>query len=126
VSRAWSCRQGRGERGSASILMAGLMGVVVLLWGAAMLVAGYQLAYHRVRAAADLTAVSAAAAFANGADACEQARRSAPENGGRLLACHQVGDQFDYVVAVHVEIRVRSRIGRLPRAVRAWAYAGST
>ena len=126
MSGACSGRHGRDERGTASVLMAGLMGVVILLWAAAMLVAGYQLAYHRVRAAADLAAVSAAAAFADGADACKQARRSAAENGGRLVACKQVGDQLDYVVAVQVEIRVRSHIRQLPGTVRAWAYAGST
>jgi secretion/DNA translocation related TadE-like protein len=101
------------------------MGVVVLLSGAAMVVAGYAVAYHRVRAAADLAAVSAAAAFEQGGDACSEARRSAGDNGARVLQCDQVGDQLDYVVSVRAEITVESRIRGLPRSVQAWAHAGS-
>jgi secretion/DNA translocation related TadE-like protein len=116
----------RGQRGSSSVLMAGVMGVVVLLSAAAMVVAGYAVAYHRVRAAADLAAVSAAAAFERGGDACGQARRSAADNGARVVQCDQVGDQIAYVVSVQAEIRVRSRIRGLPTRVQAWAHAGST
>jgi secretion/DNA translocation related TadE-like protein len=118
-------RRGR-ERGSASILLAGVMGVVVLLSGAAMVVAGYAVAYHRVRAAADLAAVSAAAAFEQGGDACGQARRSAADNGARVVQCDQVGDQIGYVVSVRAEITVAGRIRGLPASVQAWAHAGST
>jgi secretion/DNA translocation related TadE-like protein len=101
------------------------MGVVVLLSGAAMVVAGYAVAYHRVRAAADLAAVSGAAAFEQGQDACAEARRSAEANGARLVHCDQVGDQIGYVVSVRVEIAVRSRTRALPASVQASAYAGS-
>ena len=48
----------RSERGSASILMTGIMGVVVALSSAALLIAGYAVGYHRARAAADLSALS--------------------------------------------------------------------
>ena len=102
------------------------MGVVVLLSAAATVVAGYAVAYHRVRGAADLAAVSAAAAFEQGGDACGQARRSAADNAARVVRCDQVGDQIAYVVSVHAEIRVRSRIRGLPTRVQAWAHAGST
>ena len=115
----------RGQRGSASVLMAWVMGVVVLLSAAATVLAGYAVAYHRVRAAADLAAVSAAAAFEQGGDACAQARRSAADNGARVVQCDQVGDQITYVVSVRAEIRVRIRIRGLPTSVQAWAHAGS-
>jgi secretion/DNA translocation related TadE-like protein len=105
--------------------MAGVMGVVVLLSGAAMVVAGYAVAYHRVRSAADLAAVSGAAAFQQGGDACGQARRTAADNGARVLQCDRVGDQIGYVVSVCAEIRVGSRIPGLPTTVQAWAHAGS-
>lgn len=118
--------RGPGERGSASVLVAGLVGVLVLLGGAAVVVAGYAVAYHRVRAAADLAAVSAAAAFVQGQDACTQARRSARDNGAGLRDCDQVGDQIDYVVTVQVELEVPTRVRGLPRQVEAEASAGST
>lgn len=115
-----------GERGSASVLMAGVMGVLVLLSCAAMVVVGYAIATHRARAAADLAAVSGAAAFGRGEDACAQARRTAADNGARLVRCEQVGDQVDYVVTVRVAIAVRVRLTGLPRQVDSLAHAGSS
>ena len=44
------------ESGSSSVLMAGILGVVVALNGAALVMAGYAVGYHRARAAADLSA----------------------------------------------------------------------
>ncbi len=114
------------ERGSASILVAGLTGVVVLLSGAAVVLAGYATAYHQVRAAADLAAVSGAAAFLRGQDPCAQARRSGRDNGVNVLRCDRVGDQIDYVVTVRVELDVPVRVRGLPRRVEALASAGST
>lgn len=113
------------ERGSASVLLAGVMGVVVLLSCAAMVVVGYAVAAHRARGAADLAAVSGAAAYGQGADACAQARRTAVDNGARLVRCDQVGDQVDYVVTVRVAIGVRVRVAGLPRQVESLAHAGS-
>lgn len=112
------------ERGSASVLMAGVMGVVVLLAYATMLVAGYAVAYHRARGAADLTAVSAAQTFRSGGDTCRQARRSAADNGAGLLSCTVVGDQIGFVVTVRVSIPTPSRVTGLPGRVEAEAYAG--
>lgn len=119
-----SCSTPSDQRGSASVLMAGVMGVVVLLSYAMMLVAGYAVAYHRARAAADLAAVSAAAAFRLGADPCRQARRSAGDNGAGLVSCDAVGDQIGFVVSVRVSIRTPSQVPGLPGRVEAQAYAG--
>jgi len=121
----WGESARRDDRGSASVLMAGLMGVLVLLMGAAMLVAGFAVAHHRARAAADLAAVSGAMVFAQGGDACRQARRSAQDNGASVRSCEQVGDQIDYVVTVRVAIPVRTRVRGLPDRVEAVAHAGS-
>jgi secretion/DNA translocation related TadE-like protein len=115
----------RHGRGSASVLVAGLVGVLVLLGGAALLVAGFAVAHHRARAAADLAAVSGATAFVQGEDACRQARRSARDNGAAVLSCEQVGDQVDYVVTVRVSVPARTRVPGLPDTVEALAHAGS-
>lgn len=118
-------RPGRpDDSGSASVLMAGVMGVVVLLSYVVMLVAGYAVAYHRVRGTADLVAVSAAAAFEIGQDACGQARRSAAANGAGLVSCDRVGDQIGFVVTVRVSVRTPSQVAGLPRQVQAEAHAG--
>ena len=115
----------RDQRGSASVLVASLLGVVVLLTGVALLVGGYELAYRRARAAADLAAVSGATTFQQGGDACAQARRTARDNGARVLSCEQLGDLVDHVVTVRVAVDVRTRLQGLPRRVEAEAHAGS-
>jgi len=118
------CRGG-GQQGSATVLVAGLIGVVLLLGAVALLVAGYEIAYRRARVAADLAALSGAAAFAQGGDACRQARRSAADNGAWALSCDQVGDQIDHVVTVRVRVEVSTRLRGLPDGVEALAHAGS-
>jgi secretion/DNA translocation related TadE-like protein len=115
----------RDERGSASVLVAALLGVVVLLTGIALLVGGFEVAFRRARAAADLAAVSGASVFQQGGDACGQARRTAVDNGAHVLACEEVGDLVAYVVTVRVGVEVRTRIPGLPTRVEAEAHAGS-
>ena len=80
-----------------------------------MLISGYLLGYHRARAAADLAALSGAAAIQQGRDGCAEARRLAAANGARLADCDQVGDQVDFVITVRVTVAVRSRMPGLPR-----------
>jgi secretion/DNA translocation related TadE-like protein len=116
----------RSERGSATMLMIGLMAVVVLLSATAMLVAGYLVGQHRARAAADLSALSAAAAFQSDGDGCAQARQTARHNGAQVTRCDRVGDRVDWVVTVRVAVLTRTRVPGLPRAVTAEAHAEPT
>lgn len=104
--------------------MTGVLGVVVALSSAALVIAGYAVGYHRARAAADLSALSGAAAFQGGREACAQAARTAQQNGARLDRCDVVGDAIDFVVTVRVSVLARTRIPHLPRAVTAQAHAG--
>jgi len=112
------------EVGSASVLMAGILGVVVALSSAALVIAGYAVGYHRARAAADLSALSGAVAFQQGRDPCAQAPLTARHNGARVDRCSQVGDAVDFVVTVRVSVEARTRIPKLPRTVAAEAHAG--
>lgn len=114
----------RSERGSASVLMTGIVGVVVALSSTALLIAGYAVGYHRARAAADLSALSGAAAFQQGRDACAQARQTARRNSARVEECDLVGDATDFVVTVRVSMPARNHIPQLPEDVRAEAHAG--
>ena len=116
----------RDERGAASVLMIGLMGVVILFGSAAIVIAGYLGAHHRARAAADLAALSGAAAYQQGDDPCGQAYRTALGNGAVVRHCDQVGDQIGFVVTVRVAVPIRLRIPGLPRTAEAEAYAGPT
>ena len=114
----------RCERGSASVLMTGIVGVVVALSGAALIIAGYAVGYHGARAAADLSALSGAAVFQRGRDPCAQAAQTARRNGARVDHCDLVGDAVDFVVTVRVSVLPRTRIPQLPKAVTAEAHAG--
>ena len=112
------------QRGSGTVLVAAVMSVVVALGAAATVVAGYLLAHHRARSAADLAALSGAAAYAQGKDACQEARRTARRNGATATRCAQVGDPVDFVVTVRVVVEVRIRSPGLPRRIEAEAQAG--
>jgi secretion/DNA translocation related TadE-like protein len=114
----------RSERGSASVLMIGIIAVIVALSSAALVIAGYATGYHRARAAADLSALSGAAAFEQGRDGCAQARQTARQNGARLDRCELVGDVINFVVTVRVSVAAGTRIPQLPRTVAAEAHAG--
>ena len=110
--------------GSGTLLVAGVMGVVGAAALVAMLLAGYLVTEHRARGAADLAALSAAAAYQQGADPCAQARRTAAANGARVARCDRVGDAVDFVVSVVVVVDADSRVPGLPRTVPARANAG--
>ena len=114
----------RSERGSATALMAGIMGVAVALSGAGLVIAGYAVGYHRARAAADLSALSGAAAFQQGREPCAQAARTARQNGARVVRCSQVGDAVDFVVTVRVSVVAATRVPHMPRTIAAEAHAG--
>jgi secretion/DNA translocation related TadE-like protein len=117
-------RVARSELGSATTLMVGMMGVVVALSSAALVIAGYAVGYHRARAAADLSALSGAAAFQQGREPCFQAALTARQNGARVVRCNQVGDAVDFVVTVRVSVVAGTRIPHMPRTVAAEAHAG--
>jgi len=112
------------QRGVATVMMVGVLAVVMLISGAAMIVAGYALGHHRARAAADLAALSAAAAFEQGGDGCAQARRTAAANGAKVTSCEQIGDIVDFVFTVKVGLRATIRVAGLPGTIRAEAHAG--
>jgi secretion/DNA translocation related TadE-like protein len=113
-----------GERGSATVLMAAIMGMVVTLGGAAMVIAGYLVGHHRARSAADLAALSGAAAHVRGENVCDEARRIARQNGAKVIRCSWVGDDIDFVVTVRTSVATPSRLPGLPRSIAAEAYAG--
>lgn len=108
----------RGERGVATVLALGLMGV--LLATAAVATAGTRVAVaaHRAAAAADLAALAGAQALQGDAEPCAAAGRAAGTNGGRLTRCTQEGIE----VLVTVEVETPTMVGltwTLPASARA-------
>ena len=91
----------RDERGVATVVAVGLMGLllavtVVAAGGTQVAVAG-----HRAEAAADLAALAGAQAVRVGGDGCAAAQRSARRNAGRVTGCAVEG--LDVQVTVEVE-----------------------
>lgn len=116
----------RCERGTATFVMLGVLAVVLAVAAAGMVVGGYLVTLHRARATADLAALSGATAFQHGGPPCAKARAIAMSNGADLVACDQVGDQLDFVVAARVRVRIGlSGLPGLPKSVEAIAYAGT-
>ena len=117
-------RGGHDERGSGTLLVVGVMAVVGVVAAAATLAAAYLVAGHQARAAADLAALSGAAAYVQGRPPCPVARQLARANGARLAGCDRVGDEVDFVVSVSVTVDVGLRVPGLPRVLTGRAHAG--
>lgn len=78
----------REERGSATVWVLALSGVLVLLGAAAVLVGVAVAGRHRAEAAADLAALAAAGdAVTGAADPCAAAASIASANGAVLESC---------------------------------------
>ena len=114
----------RDERGSGTLLMVGVLAVVGVVSMAVVVAAVYLVVGHRASGAADLAALSGAAAYAEGRPPCAAAARIARANDAGLVRCDQVGDEVDYVVSVTVEVPVGLRVPGLPRALSGRAHAG--
>lgn len=109
-----------GERGSATVWVIALSGVLAVVGAAVVLVAAATVARHRAEAAADLAALAAAGRAAWGeADGCALAELVATANAARLVSC-AVG--AGAVVEVRVSVPVRlGRLGVLSASGRALA-----
>jgi secretion/DNA translocation related TadE-like protein len=110
-----------GERGSATVWVLALAGLLAVLAAAVVLVGAAVVARHRATTAADLAALAAAGrAVVGDADACAAARRIARADDAELESC-TVGTGT--VAEVHVRVPVR--LGPLGLAgARARARAG--
>ena len=113
----------RGEQGSGTLLVAGVVLVAMVITAVGLLVGGLAVAQRGAANAADLAALSGAAEHAKGQDSCAAARRIAAQNGAALSTCKVSGDGLDFVVSVTVERELRLPLGLSP-TVRASAEAG--
>jgi secretion/DNA translocation related TadE-like protein len=111
------------ERGSATVVMLGMVAAVLMLTVSGLLLASAVLASHRARAAADLAALAAAGLLIRGAPAgaaCESAAQVAALNHARVDQCLASGTEVRIVVAVTAGVKglgvatARSRAGPGP------------
>jgi secretion/DNA translocation related TadE-like protein len=98
-----------GDRGSATVWVVALSGVLAAIGMAAVLVGSAVVGRHRAAGAADLAALAAAESAVRGrSDACGVAEAVARANGARLSGC-----SVDPGAVVDVAVEVRVRLGPL-------------
>jgi len=116
-------RRGLDERGSATVIMLGVIAAVLTLTVSGLLLSSAVLASHQARAAADLSALAAAGVLAQGAPspgACRSAGLVATANHGRLQRCVVVGMDVWISITVPAGMKglgvatARSRAGPAP------------
>jgi secretion/DNA translocation related TadE-like protein len=90
----------RDDRGSATVPAVAFLGVLLLLGAALGAVAGLVVAHRSAQSAADLAALAAASAVADGDDGCAAAGSVADANGGELTRCALTGREARVVVRV--------------------------
>jgi secretion/DNA translocation related TadE-like protein len=114
------CDRRRVERGNATLLMATCALVLLTVGGMAVLWGIVSSANHRASSAADLAALSAAAAIQRGErEPCEIAAAITARHGAGLAACEVTGED------VRVVATVAMRLGSLGTpSARATARAG--
>lgn len=107
------------DRGSATVLVAAGMAVLLVLCGAAASIGGALVARRRAASIADLSALAGALRAGAGGDACADAGRLATASGGELLFCRQ--DGVDVTVEAGVVVALA---GGVRATARARAKAG--
>ena len=119
---------GPNDAGSATVLAACLICLLVVVAGVAGLISGLVATHARAQSAADLAALAGAdRALWSAQEACAAASAIAQRNGARIIDCGV--DALDVVVTVEVPLpgavaRVMSVAGGTPDALRAHSRAG--
>lgn len=111
------------ERGAATVLVVGVIGVLLVTTASALLLSGVVVASQRARLAADLGALAGAArlqAAVAPEAACAEARRVVRANHALLQGCTVAGMDLEVVVAVTprtwpADAVARARAGPEPR-----------
>jgi secretion/DNA translocation related TadE-like protein len=117
--RRWPTRD---QRGSATVLVIAMSGVLLLVGAALGVVAAVVVAHRVAQAAADLAALAGAEAAGRGADACAVAAHVAAANHARVTACRAEGRIVEVSVSAPgphwlgqtADLAARSRAGPAP------------
>lgn len=120
------CHTQAGNSTLAVILIAVLVAIALLI---ASVVFGYVQALHRVRAASDmaaLTAATQASQLRDDDEACAGAARAAEDNGAQMSSCEIVRAGVEVAASVEVLIPLQWSFPGLPESVSSTSYAGNS
>jgi secretion/DNA translocation related TadE-like protein len=118
-SRPWAARD---QRGSATVLVLSMSGVLLLVGAALGVVAALVVAHRTAQSGADLAALAGAQAAVAGSDACGAASAVAAKNDVRLTDCHAQGRVVEVTVSATgphwlgqtADLSARARAGPAP------------
>jgi secretion/DNA translocation related TadE-like protein len=92
--------RGRDERGSATLLVVEMVGLLLFIGAALSVVTAMVVAHRAAQAAADLAALAGARDVAGGGAGCARATQIAAANQARVTTCTVTGRVVDVVVEV--------------------------
>ncbi|MDO5083979.1 hypothetical protein EII34_07790 [Arachnia propionica] len=113
------------ERGAGTLMVAAVCLALVAVVTGALVLVGWLGAATRAGGAADLTALAAAEAVAQGQDGCAIATRTAEANEADLETCQVFGEPRSFVVEVSIRVPLGAGLGRTGLAVTRTATAGT-
>lgn len=109
----------RGQRGSATVLVVAVAGLMLFLTAALGVVAAMVRAHRVAQSGADLAALAGARGVALGRDGCSEATAIASANAVRLTGCRTVGRVVEVTVVApgphwlgqHADLTAEARAG---------------
>ncbi len=105
------CREAP-DRGSGTVLLAGVISVILLVMAGGLVVVSAVHASMRARIAADQGALAGATALlSGGGDPCGSVDRMVTANGARLVSCLTAGDTVTVDVAVSSAVVTKWGLG---------------
>jgi secretion/DNA translocation related TadE-like protein len=122
VSDSRRRRPSRDQRGSATVLVVAMSGVLLLIGAALGVVVALVVAHRVAQSGADLAALAGARAAGRGADGCRAAGEVAAANDVRLTDCLTRGRVVEVTVSARgphwlgqsADLSARSRAGPAP------------
>ncbi|MGO1487750.1 MAG: Rv3654c family TadE-like protein [Arachnia sp.] len=115
----------RDERGSGTLLTAGVCVCLLAVAWASSLVVAWLVQISSVQDSADLAALAASAAHAQQLDGCAAAEAAAARNESEMIECTINGDEWSFVVEVHVSQALHPALPGGPPLIERMASAGS-
>lgn len=114
------------ERGSGTVLTAGIAFALMAVAVGAWIVVAWLGQAARAQDAADLAALAGAGALAQALDPCPAAVTAAQRNEATLVGCEVKGDSRAFVVEVRVRVALTPTLPAGPREVVRRAAAGTS
>lgn len=113
------------ERGAGTVLIMAVMLIAAMTAFISACLLAWVGCAHKARSVADLAALAASQAYANGQDACPVAKLTASSNGATMTACAVESNGVNFVVTVTVMVQASPQLGVGPDHFTQTSAAGN-